>query len=267
MQVEPITQASPDPSSASSHNWNHIIKRAAFQRRPAEAMILRSSKGGLLCVIVAFLISLGPALVAQTVITTNTTWATGTYNLTSLSVLNGATLTIGGGSTVTVSGAVLVTANSNIVLQSINNAAQVNNTWQGVGVTLNAGSVQVDPGSSINADGQGYQASAGPGGAPVGSSAGGSYGGSGGSGNGTPAGPTYGSDLTPTDLGSGGGSRCCGAVPGNGGGAIRLIVSGTLTDNGTISANGGHLVGYQGGGGAGGSLWVTAGGLAGSGLL
>src|SRR5271154_5913681 len=236
-------------------------------------MILKSWKSALLilCVFVASISALGPTLVAQTgnvVISTNTTWPTGSYNLTSLSVVNGAMLTIGGGSTVTVSGAVLVTANSNVVLQSINNTSQVNGTWQGAGVTLNAGSVQVDSGSSINADGQGYVASAGSGGAPAGSSAGGSYGGLGGTGYGpTPASSIYGSNTMPTDLGSGGGSRCCGAIAGTGGGAIRLIVSGTLTDNGVISANGGNLVGYQGGGGSGGSVWVTTAGLAGSGVF
>ena len=66
-------------------------------------------------------------------------------------------MTVGGGSTVNVTAGVLVTANSSIILQSINTAAQVNGTWQGTGVTLNAASVQVDPGSSINADGQGYR--------------------------------------------------------------------------------------------------------------
>ena len=42
-------------------------------------------------------------------------------------------------------------------------------TWQGSGVTLNAASVVVNAGGSINADGQGYVANAGPGGSPVGS--------------------------------------------------------------------------------------------------
>ncbi len=223
-----------------------------------------------LCVCLASISALGHTLVAQTgnvVISTNTTYPTGTYNLTSLTVENGATLTIGGGSTVTVSGAVLVTANSNIVLQSISNATQVNGTWQGAGVTLNAGSVEVDAGSSINADGQGYVANAGPGGAAGGSSAGGSYGGVGGTGAGVAAGAIYGTAATPTDLGSGGGSRCCGAIAGTGGGAVRIVVSGTLTDNGVISANGANLVGYQGGGGAGGSVYVTTAGLAGSGVF
>ena len=267
MQAEAGAHASPGSIFS-----NHLMKHPAFQQPAVDAVGSRSLKSALLrlCVLAASITALGPTLVAQTgnvVISTDTTYPTGTYNLTSLSVESGATLTIGGGSTVTVSGAVLVTANSNIVLQSINNASQVNGTWQGSGVTVNAGSVQVDAGSSINADGQGYVASAGPGGAPAGSSAGGSYGGVGGMGAGVAPAAIYGVSATPTDLGSGGGSRCCGAIAGPGGGAIRLIVSGTLTDNGVISANGANLVGYQGGGGAGGSVWVTTAGLAGSGVF
>jgi hypothetical protein len=273
MQAEASAQVSLGCIRNRLYSRNHLMKRHAFWEPVIEAVIPTTWKSALLslCVLVASISAVGPSLVAQTgnvVVSTNTTWATGTYSLTSLSVVNGATLTIGGGSSVTVSGAVVVTANSNIVLQSTNNSAQVNGAWQGAGVTVNAGSVEVDSGSSINADGQGYVASAGPGGAPAGSSAGGSYGGLGGVGaGGTPAAPIYGSNTMPTDLGSGGGSRCCGAIAGPGGGAIRLIVSGTLTDNGVISANGANLVGYQGGGGSGGSVWVTTAALAGSGVF
>jgi RHS repeat-associated protein len=181
------------------------------------------------------------------------------YN--SITVQNGATLTVGGGSTITVAGSILVTGSSSMVLQSINNAAQVNGTWQGVGVTLNAGSVQVDAGSSINADGQGYVALAGPGAGPQGNGIGGSYGGLGG---GQTANLTYGSASAPTDLGSGAGVY--NAYNGVGGGAIRLIVSGALTNNGIISANGASLTG-EGGGGAGGSVYVTTATLAGSGVF
>ncbi len=271
MQVEASAQVSTGFNLRS--NWNGLLWRVVFQEPVLKTFVLKSLKSALLglCVFFASISGVGHTLVAQTgnvVVSTNTTWATGSYNLTSLSVVSAATLTIGGGSTVTVSGAVLVTANSNLVLQSINNTAQVNGTWQGVGVTLNAGSVQVDSGSSINADGQGYVASAGPGGAPAGTSAGGSYGGMGGVGeNAVSAAPIYGSNTTPADLGSGGGFRCCGAIPGPGGGAVRLIVSGTLTDNGVISANGGNLIGYQGGGGSGGSVWVTTAALMGSGVF
>ena len=196
------------------------------------------------------------------VLSQNSTLPAGT-NLTfkDLTISNGATFTVGGGSTVTVTGALVVTGNSKVVLQSINNTAQVNGTWQGVGVTLNAGSVQVDAGSSINADGQGYVALAGPGAGGQGNEVGGSYGGLGG---GQSANLTYGSASAPTDLGSGGGVY--NVSTGVGGGAIRLIVTGTLTNNGVISANGANATG-SGGGGAGGSVYVTTGTLAGSGVF
>jgi RHS repeat-associated protein len=182
-----------------------------------------------------------------------------TYN--SITVQNGATLTVGGGSTITVTGSVLVTGSSSMVLQSINNAGQVSGTWQGVGVTLNAGSVQVEPGSSINANGQGYLALAGPGAGGQGNEIGGSYGGLGG---GQTANLTYGSASAPVDLGSGGGDY--NVSTGVGGGAIRLIVAGTLTNNGIISANGASATG-SGGGGAGGSVYVTTATLTGSGVF
>src|SRR5580698_232459 len=72
------------------------------------------------------------------VVGASTTWAKGNYQLTSLTVNGGATLTVGGGSSVTVTGAVQVTGNSNIVLEAANNTGQVNGTWQGTGVTINA---------------------------------------------------------------------------------------------------------------------------------
>ncbi|HEX3744765.1 MAG TPA: RHS repeat-associated core domain-containing protein [Bryobacteraceae bacterium] len=200
------------------------------------------------------------------VISSNTSWAAGTYSLTSLTVNSGAVLTIGGGSTVTVTAGVTVTANSSIVLAGANTNAKVSGAWAGIGVTMNAESVEVDAGSSIDADGQGYGTSDGPGGGALALSPGGSYGGLGGNGNGgTAPSPIYGSIVAPSDLGSGGGSRCCGALAGSGGGAIRLIVSGTLTNNGTISSNGAATNGSQAGAGAGGSVYITAGTLSGAG--
>ena len=86
---------------------------------------------------------------------------------------------------------------------------------------------------------------------------------------------TYGSSLAPVDLGSGGSASYNAswqgaASGGNGGGAIRLIVSGTLTNNGVISANGspsGGSNGSGGGAGSGGSVYVTTSTLAGSGVF
>jgi hypothetical protein len=172
-------------------------------------------------------------------------------------VQNGAVLTVGGASTLTVANGVTVTGNSSIVMQSKNNTAKVNGAWAGVGVTLKAGSVQVDAGSSIHADKQGYVSNAGPG---YSSSASGGSGGSYGGVGGYNPGPAYGSAALPTDLGSGGlSAQYAGS---NGGGALRLVVSGTLANNGTISANGEAVLPGQGGAGAGGSVYVTTGTLA-----
>jgi len=199
-------------------------------------------------------------------ISSSVSWPSGTYSLSSLTVNGGAALTIGGGSTVTVSGVVEVTANSAIVLQAANNAAQVNGQWAGAGSTITAGSVEVDQGSSINADGQGYTGGASaPGNGPGGGSSGGFGGSYGGAGSGNAASTTYGSPLQPVDLGSAGSGWCSYGCysSGAGGGAIRLIVTGNLTNHGVISANGAA----SWSGGAGGSVWVTAGTLAGSGVF
>ncbi|RPI33909.1 MAG: DUF11 domain-containing protein, partial [Chloroflexota bacterium] len=56
-------------------------------------------------------------------------------------------------------------------------------------------------------------------------------------------------------------------IGGNGGGAIRLVVTGTLTINGYLSANGAPATYAFAGGGAGGSLWVTVGTIAGNGII
>jgi YD repeat-containing protein len=204
------------------------------------------------------------------IISSSATWPQGSYSLDSLTVNSGATLTIAGGSTLAVTGAVDVTANSSIVLQSANNSAQVNNLWSGVGVTITAATVEVDAGSTINADGQGYTGTCtspgnGPGGG-LNSAGGGSYGGVGGQNTAT---SVYGSQSAPVDLGSAG----AGGVPfpgacsggGNGGGAIRLVSTGSLTNNGVISANGNSS--GPAGGGAGGSVYVTTASLSGNGTF
>jgi hypothetical protein len=73
----------------------------------------------------------------------------------------------------------------------------------------------------------------------------------------------YGSSIMPTDMGSGGG-----AAGGSGGGSIRIDVSGVLTLDGEISADGTAGTNTScgagaGGGGSGGSILVTAGTLTG----
>ena len=108
-------------------------------------------------------------------------------------------------------------------------------------------------------------------GAGTGSTNGGSgagHGGDGGQAEGT-AGSEYGSSLIPTFLGSGG---LAGAWNdgGDGGGYVRLVVGGTTTINGAITADGGLGFGpsnVNGGGGSGGSVYISTDALAGSGSM
>ena len=131
----------------------------------------------------------------------------------------------------------------------------------------------------VTADARGYSAQSGPG--AGGSTAymtggGGGYGGNGGRGGRgdggyinplAPGGVSYGSITQPLDLGSGDGG---GSYAGRGGGAIRLIVAGTLTVDGELTADGAAATccsGYGNGGGSGGSVYITAGTVAGVGVI
>jgi hypothetical protein len=121
------------------------------------------------------------------------------------------------------------------------------NSFKGVKIT--AINLIIDPGSSISADAKGYGSNQGPG-ASSESSVGASYGGL--SYSGTAYSITYGSATKPTDLGSGGVVQ--------GGGAIQIVVSDTFTDNGIVSSDGGTSS-------SGGSIYVTAKNIAGSGVF
>ncbi len=229
----------------------HTNRRVWFSpSRRSKATHLRP----LVFLLISLLLVLTNGALAQSgnvVISTPTTWSSGVYNLTSLTV--SATLTLQGAT------------------------------------TINAANVTVEGGGSISADGQGYPgancntppnnpAGGGPGGGPFNcnnNGNGGSYGGLG-TGPNTSSVATYGSSLAPTDLGSGGSGGyqvypAGNPTGGNGGGAIRLIVTGTLTNNGIVSANGGNGTAYYLGGvagsGSGGSVYVTTGTLAGSGVF
>ena len=132
-----------------------------------------------------------------------------------------------------------------------------------IGLDLDiAGDVNIPAGTMINLAGKGFGPGAGPGAGRSGGattpSGGGGHGGNGGSG-----GATYGTYGGPLDAGSGGGG---GAEAGAGGGALRLNVHGALLLGGSISANGNRAnVGANRGGGAGGSVWINAGRIAGAG--
>ena len=141
------------------------------------------------------------------------------------------------------------------------------------------GDALILPGGYWDANGRGYVGGQGPGAGgstPNNADAGGGgYGGVGGAGRpttnpGGAGGGTYGSVVEPVDMGSGGGNASTVGISGGaGGGALRLIVAGTLTVDGEIRANGliGGTPNYRAGGGSGGSLWITCGTLSGTGLI
>ena len=163
----------------------------------------------------------------------------------------------------------IITNNSVLTLNSVD-------TLQGFkGVNINAENLTIDQGASISGDGKGYGPDSGPG--AGGSGCGGGYGGASGD---EAGGSAYGSITAPSNLGSGGGTVDVGyghiATGGTGGGAIRLTVAGMLTIDGSLTANGNNG-GYHcwnwcafdvcGGGGSGGSIWVLANELTGTGVI
>ncbi|SHJ79052.1 hypothetical protein SAMN02745216_02253 [Desulfatibacillum alkenivorans DSM 16219] len=139
-----------------------------------------------------------------------------------------------------------------------------------------ANNVDVQAGGSISVDAKGYATGAGPGAGATGDGyAGGAGGaghaGAGGNGSTGAGGDAYGTLTSPEELGSGGGYCTQYAFSGGaGGGAIRMVISGTLTLDGSITSNGANGANGQyasAGGGAGGSIWITANNLEGNGSL
>ena len=131
--------------------------------------------------------------------------------------------------------------------------------------------ITINAGGTINVDGKGYAGGTSDGvgfGAGGGSAGGGSrgaggggYGGKGGPGEfaSNAGGPTNGSISAPTDPGSGGGGTFRSSVlnPGSpGGGAVRIVATGRVTVNGTISATGSNKVNF-GASGSGGGIYIT----------
>ncbi|MBW1859722.1 MAG: hypothetical protein JRI70_06495, partial [Deltaproteobacteria bacterium] len=186
-----------------------------------------------------------------------------------LTIDNGATLTMSGDLTV----GTTLTVNSGGKLVMKGDTLDVNGGTpeepNGSGSTIYSTDIVISAGSSINADGQGFRGSQGPGRGLE--RAGGGYGGRGGNSVGADGGSTYGSADSPTALGSGGGANAGLYYRGGpGGGAIKLVVAGTILVDGTLSANGSNGTysgGADGGGGSGGSIWIASGTLSGSGTV
>jgi hypothetical protein len=131
--------------------------------------------------------------------------------------------------------------------------------------------LQVASGGLVSATAHGYGQGLGPGAGSSsgGDGAGGGYGGMGGTSiSGAAGGAAYGSLTQPIDQGSGGGAGTTTYTSGSeGGGAIRLSVGGVLTVNGALTADGDAGLQDNSGGGSGGSIWISASTLAGSGWI
>ena len=160
-----------------------------------------------------------------------------------------------------------------LVVETNGTCTQVNGQ---TGLVANVtGDIDIQPGGFITVDAKGYpigmDAGPGAGGHTGDTGGGGGYGGMGGAGEeGSPAAPggdAYGSILQPLDLGSAGARGDAGPELAPGGGMVRLIVGGTLTVDGSLSANGANYWKNDQGGGSGGSIWITVGTLTGTGTI
>ena len=132
------------------------------------------------------------------------------------------------------------------------------------GVIVNADSLDVKSGAVVTSSGQGFAKHAGPG---YLDKSGGSHGGYGSKqdanvAGGTPCGDVY----APITLGSGGDTETNGEG-GPGGGAVKFNLTGDATINGSIVAQGSNATGLDSSGGAGGSVWVVADSVSGSGAI
>jgi hypothetical protein len=131
-----------------------------------------------------------------------------------------------------------------------------------------AGDFVVATGSVVDLTGRGFPAGQGPGAGPTVSccAAGGSHGGAGGRAEAGTFGPTHGSPFQPISHGSGGGTAANYGAGGAGGGALRITALGEVCIDGRFEADGTPGLRYAGGG-AGGSLWIEARRLTGSGSI
>lgn len=193
---------------------------------------------------------------------------------------NGVDLFVPEGSTYTLAG--IRSYSGSVVVNGALVVAPLSGSASGF-LEITAPSVQVGVNGAVSADGAGFASGLGPGAGystsagpfnDNGGGGGGGYGGMGGTSDRFHAlsGSVYGSISQPTDFGSGGGP-INGILGGRGGGRIK-ISAGTIRVDGRVSAdglNGAENVGSSfrvaGGGGSGGSVWLAATNLDGSGII
>ncbi len=203
-----------------------IVELSTFSHNTVESIRIKITDGAAtgLSNTIAIVDSLGSCPDVDGIIDGNQTW---TSDLTNMGIFDCRNVEM-----------VWVTSNAVLTLTSYNNG---NGVWtDDFGATVLANDIVIDSGSTISSNARGYSQNRGGGTQGV-------YGGYSYNNNGTP----YGSVYEPRDLGSS-----------SGGGAIKLVVEDTLTNNGSITSNGNtNTVG------SGGSIWIDTDILAGSGTI
>ncbi|MBU1022289.1 MAG: DUF2341 domain-containing protein, partial [Candidatus Margulisbacteria bacterium] len=199
-------------------------------------------------------------------INTTLTLSANSYLFTDTTLANGGSISIESASDLLFSGSTITTGTStqdSFSCSSNISFAFTDSTVNANTILDNAVNIMIDSNSTINADAMGYLKSAGPGGSTDGN--GGSHGGVGGprgSGSSSNTGPTYENPFNPCLPGSGGGN----ANGGTGGGYIILSASGTVSHEGTITADGSNGGNY-GGGGSGGTVNINCNDYKGAGTI
>lgn len=150
-----------------------------------------------------------------------------------------------------------VTVNGNGILSLVSYQNGTTSITDDYGVTLSLNSLTVASGGFVTADGLGYPDDVG-----VGSGVHGGY-------QRNLATLPYGDIYEPVTLGSGTIRNYAGwTSTGHGGGAMKLIVAGSMTVNGTVTSSGKNVTdGHTADGPAGGSVWISAQTLTGSGTI
>jgi hypothetical protein len=190
-------------------------------------------------------------------------WGAGTTWVGGVAPQSGDDVYIATGHTVTMTGVTTRAVNSLTITGTLTHAA-VTTTGSTIGDEDNminlsiAGNLTIDSAGQINVDSVGYGVGKGPGAGGY-DRGGGSYGG-----KGTPwqpnapINPPYGSITNPVNSGSGGYNTA-------GGGAVVILVTGAITNSGTITAKG-DTAGVKGRG-SGGTINLTANSIASTGII
>ncbi|NQT92837.1 MAG: hypothetical protein HQ559_08755, partial [Lentisphaerae bacterium] len=217
-------------------------------------------RASLCAVLFSFILAAGTAMGGDVVSTQTGDWDAGaTWGGTAPTA--GDDVFVASGHTVTIYGAGTTNINSLSVSGTLEHAANASTEANKVNLDI-ANDCTVATGGAIDVSYKGYAQAQGPG-ANTGERGGAGHGGEGGFGwnANTTRSDTYGSVTNPVRCGSGARYQI-------GGGVVILTVGGALTNNGTITANGeGEATTELTGGGSGGSVNITAGTIAGVGII